>query len=314
MLDLKNLETFVWVARLNGFRAAADRLNTTQPAISTRIAGLERDLGARLFDRRGRQIILTSKGIELLAYAERMLVLKAEIVQNVGNPASASGLLRLGVPETIVHTWLPVLIERIAAAYPELTLDIEVDSSPSLKAALLAETLDVAVLFAPVDEPRFTTRSICSFPLAWVASAKLSLPKRRQLSLADIAGWPVITFRRETPPYQEIRRLFARDGLAGARMFGSSSIAAMVRLALDGVGACVLPPVIVQTELGDGRLKQLNVEHVIPAIDFLICFRPSPANYLAEAISKLAAESARAYARAPANRSKILIPKIENED
>ena len=314
MLDLKNLETFIWVARLSGFRAAADRLNTTQPAISTRIAILERDLSVRLFDRRGRQVILTSKGIELLPYAERMLALRAEIVQTIGNPASASGLLRLGVPETIVHTWLPVLIERIAAAYPELTLDIEVDSSPSLKAALLAETLDVAVLFAPVDEPRFKVRPICSFPLAWVASSKLDLPKKRYFALTDIARWPVITFRRETPPYREIRRLFSRNGIPGARMFGSSSIAAMVRLALDGVGACVLPPVIVQNELKDGHLKVLNVEHSIPAIDFLICFQPSPANYLAEAISKLAGESARSYARLPANRSKIFIPKIENED
>ena len=51
MIDLRNLETFVWVAQLGGFRSAADKLNTTQPAISARIALLEDELGVKLFDR-----------------------------------------------------------------------------------------------------------------------------------------------------------------------------------------------------------------------------------------------------------------------
>ncbi|MEK9970028.1 MAG: LysR family transcriptional regulator, partial [Ferrovibrio sp.] len=77
MADLRNLETFVWVAHLGGFRAAADKLNTTQPAVSQRIALLESEFGVKLFDREPRGIALTPKGNELLPYAERMLQLHA---------------------------------------------------------------------------------------------------------------------------------------------------------------------------------------------------------------------------------------------
>ena len=79
MIDLRNIETFFWVATLGGFRAAAEKLNATQPAISQRIASLESDLGIRLFDRDVRGIKLTGKGRELLSHAERMLQLRRDM-------------------------------------------------------------------------------------------------------------------------------------------------------------------------------------------------------------------------------------------
>lgn len=72
-MNYKRLETFVWVASLGNFRKAAERLHTTQPAISARISGLEAELGVKLFEREGGSspIMLTSKGKELLPYVEK---------------------------------------------------------------------------------------------------------------------------------------------------------------------------------------------------------------------------------------------------
>ena len=74
-MNYKRLETFVWVASLGNFRKAAERLHTTQPAISARISGLEAELGVKLFEREGGSspIALTSKGKELLPYVEKIL-------------------------------------------------------------------------------------------------------------------------------------------------------------------------------------------------------------------------------------------------
>src|SRR5258708_3518257 len=91
MVDLRNLETFVWVAQLRGFRAAAAKLNTTQPAVSARIAALEDELGARLFDRARRGAALTVKGEKLLGYPERMLQLRADMLQAVPDPTEVRG-------------------------------------------------------------------------------------------------------------------------------------------------------------------------------------------------------------------------------
>jgi DNA-binding transcriptional LysR family regulator len=154
MIDLRNLETFVWVAQLGGFRSAADKLNTTQPAISARIALLEDELGVKLFDREQRRATLTAKGFELLGYAERMLQLRADMLRAVSEKMAMRGIIRLGVAETIVHTWLPRLIERLNAVYPLITLEIDVDITPNLRHALVGHQLDIAFLLGPVSEPR----------------------------------------------------------------------------------------------------------------------------------------------------------------
>ncbi|MCB1543430.1 MAG: LysR family transcriptional regulator, partial [Rhodoblastus sp.] len=100
MFDFKEIETFYWVATLGSFRAAAGKLNTTQPAISQRIAGLEQTLGARVLSRDARLVAPTPRGRELLVYAEKLLGLRAEMLAAVGDVSTTRGVLRLGVAET----------------------------------------------------------------------------------------------------------------------------------------------------------------------------------------------------------------------
>src|SRR5260221_443266 len=94
MVDFKMLETFVWVANLRSFRGAAEKLNTTQPAISMRIAQLEEDLGVRLLERDRRLVSPTEKGQLLLGYADRLIRLRAETVEGGADRKTMRGLRR----------------------------------------------------------------------------------------------------------------------------------------------------------------------------------------------------------------------------
>uniref|UniRef100_UPI0013D9BB49 LysR family transcriptional regulator n=1 Tax=Stenotrophomonas maltophilia TaxID=40324 RepID=UPI0013D9BB49 len=80
MIDFKALETLVWVATLRSFHRAAVKLNTTQPAVSQRIAQLETEIGARLLEREKRNVIPTEAGRHVLDYADRLLRLRAEML------------------------------------------------------------------------------------------------------------------------------------------------------------------------------------------------------------------------------------------
>ncbi len=306
MLDLRNLETFVWVARLSGFRLAAEKLNTTQPAISARIAQLEEDLGARLFERNAKKVQLTSKGGELLGYAERMLSLRTDLLRAVGDPASLRGRLRLGVPETIVHTWLAALVERINTAYPAITLDIEVDSTVNLREALVADRLDIAFLFGELHDPRFRIEPLCSYPLAWFAAPRLPLPAGKVV-LSDVARWPIITFRRGSAPHDSVSRLLFASELTQARIFGSSSIAGIVRMALDGIGTCVLPPSVVTSYVAEGALRQLDLAQELAPIDFHISYPAKTENFLVAVVADLAASTARQHSTDTPRQSKYSI-------
>lgn len=303
MADLRNLETFVWVAHLGGFRAAADRLNTTQPAVSQRIAQLESEFGVKLFDREPRGIALTSKGNELLPYAERMLQLHADLLHAAREKKAMRGIVRLGVAETIVHTWLSKLIERMHTVYPALTLEIEVDVSPLLRERLLAHQLDIAFVLGPISEPRMKNVALSSYPLAWVASPALDLGAE-PVPLSTLARWPIITYPRNTRPYIAIREMMTRHDMPALRMYGNASLSTIVRMTLDGIGISAIPPLIIRRELTEKRLRLVKAEQNLPDLNFHACYPVKPDSYLAEAVTEIAREMAQAEMKRREKRQK----------
>lgn len=301
MLDLKSLETFIWTMRLGGFRRAAERLNTTQPAVSARIAQLQDELGVVLFERVGRRVAPTPQAMVLLTYAEKMMALRSELLTAVADRSAIRGVIRLGVAETVVHTWLSQLIERLNALYPAVSLEIEVETSPSLRDALARHELDVAVMLASYTDVRFRAIPVGNYPLGWVASPALSLPAE-PVSLADLAAWPIITFSRTTQPYGVIREMFSSIGLP-VRMFGNSSLASVVRMAVDAVGVSVIPTVIVQRELAEGRLRLIRSQATLPGMTFCAAHSATAENHMASVVADLAAEVAANYEATTGNEA-----------
>lgn len=291
MPGFRSLEVFYWIARLGGFSAAAERLNTTQPAVSQRIAGLEGELGVRLFDRTARGVALTAQGRALLDYAERMLALRAEMVAAVAAPGTISGRLRLGVSETIVHTWLSRFVERAHALYPGVTLDIEVDVSPRLRGGLLASALDLAFALGPVDEGGIEDVALCRYPLAFAASPSLALPPE-PVPLAALLDRPIITYPKSTKPTRGLEALLRAPGLPPPRIFGNASLSTIVRMTLDGIGLSVIPPAVVAGELADGSLRLVRAEVEPPVLDYHASFPVEPADGIARRLAALAAEVA----------------------
>ena len=161
MIDLRGIETFYWVATLGGFRAAADKLHASQPAISQRISQLEEQLGTRLFERDRRSVRLTVRGQALLTQAERMLQLRQDMLALAREENAIAGRLTLGVAETIVQTWLPTLLARVHDLFPALALEIEVDNTPPMRTHLLAHRIDLAFLMGPLPEAEVENLDLC---------------------------------------------------------------------------------------------------------------------------------------------------------
>lgn len=296
MIDFKTLETFMWVATLRSFRGAAEKLHTTQPAVSQRIAQLEDFLGIRLLERDRRLVAPTQKGQELLGYAERLVRLRAEMVEAVGDRSTMRGLVRLGVSESIVHTWLPVLIERVNAAYPNLELEIEVDISPNLRDRLVAKDLNLAFLLGPISNPNVQTRPLCSFPLAFVHSDKIKFGKG-PIALEEIVKWPIVTFSRNTQPYIALREMLDRKGLR-ATIHASASLATVVRMALDGIGIAAIPPAILKNVAPAGKLRPLKTKAELPRLNFVVSWPHTPDSFAAQKVAEIATKVAREAAPA----------------
>jgi DNA-binding transcriptional LysR family regulator len=181
--DFKIVETFVKVANLRSFRQAAKALKTTQPLVSTRIKQLEEYLRVRLIERDRRLVALTPKGQEFLVHAERLIGVRDEMIDTFRDPAAVSGIVRLGVSESIVHTWLPTLMKRVNNDYPNLEFEIEVDISPRLRDGLVRRDLNLAFLAGADRRPQYLQPPAVLFP------GGVRCPRKHRVSVeVDCAG------------------------------------------------------------------------------------------------------------------------------
>jgi len=292
MLDFRSIETFLWVVKLGSFRGAAHRLNTTQPAISQRIAQLEREMGVKLLNRDHRVASPTPSGRRMMVYAEKLIGMRAEMMAEVGDRSAMRGVLRLGVAETIVHTWLPRLVKSVNEVYPNLSLEIEVDITPNLSARLLAQEIELAFVVGPLSSPDVQNRVLCDYPIGFLASPALGLGHGR-VTRADLAKVPIITFPRKTQPYESVRSLFNRPDLPPIRLHASASLATVIHMAVEGLGVAVIPSAIVETELADGRLQLLNTDLKIAPLTFAASWLASPDIVAVERVASLAVEIAQ---------------------
>ncbi len=274
-ISFKQLEAFVAVADLGTFRRAAERLNTTQPNISNRIAQLETLLGVRLMERDAGSVRLTLRGRALLGHAREVLGAVDALIAAAGDGALFEGVLRLGVSELVANTWLLEFMQRMRAEYPAIDVELTVDLSASLSRALLARELDLTFQSGPFDRPATGSVALGASPYSWVASPALGL-HGAPVGAGAFARTPVFSHARGTEPHRQLEAHF-HDRQAPVRLVPSSNIAACLAMAVKGLGIACLPEAMVAPYLADGRLAALDYPWVPDELRFAARYMPDPA-------------------------------------
>ena len=294
-INLTQLQTFLWVASLRSFRKTAEKMNTTQPAISARIARLEETLGVRLFERDTSFIRLTAKGLELVPYAENLLRTSALLVDRISQDENFSGILRLGVSELIVHTWLPAFLSGLHQKYPAIEVQMVVDTPINLRQGLTKRSLDFAFLLGPVPDFHIESRDLMEFKVIWVVAPSLKLDSAQTLSLDELAHNPLITYARNTRTYTELARKLRKSAVLPAHIFPSSSLASIRKMALDGIGVATLPRKMIQAELTKGTLIEIACDWQPPHLKYSASYPTEPYNPMTEKLVHHALEVTQEY-------------------
>lgn len=142
-IDSELLRTFVAIADQGGYTRAAEQVNRTQSAVSMQMKRLEEDVVQRsLFQRNGRQMLLTAEGELLLGYARRILRLQGEALNSLRAPHMV-GLVRIGTPDDYVTRFLPGVLARFAQAFP--LVQVEMHCEPSFQ-LLQRQDLDLTIV------------------------------------------------------------------------------------------------------------------------------------------------------------------------
>lgn len=288
-MTFDQIRTFFWVARLGGFRLAAERLHVSQPAVSTRIANLEDELRVQLFERGQGQLVLTKQGVQLLAYAEQMLFVEEEIKQRVANPSETEGLFRVGASETVAQSWLPDFLQAFSAMYPRVNVELTVDISLNLRADLLQQKLDLGFLMGPVSEFTVNNIELPPFDLHWYRST--------QNPETDLAKIPVISYSSQTRPYRELMSELSRRIGPGLRIFASASLSASLRMIAAGIAVGPYPRALANDYLEAGKIVEFDPGFRPSPLVFTASYLAEPRSFIAETSAKLAREVAEGWAQ-----------------
>ena len=267
-LKLTQLEAFVWVADLGSFRKAAERLSTTQPNISTRILALEQSLDVILMERDAGSVRLTSKGHELLDHARDVLRSSERFMDAAGTAALYEGVLKLGVTEMIVHTWLREFLKTLKERFPNVLVELTVDLSANLKKELFSRSIDLALQSGPFERQTSGWEELGTYHWVWVVSPELSLPSHRSMKAAEFLAHPILTHARDTRPYEEVASHFRSQQQAPARLVPSSNLAACLHMTIDGMGIATLPAAMVRDHLAAGQLQLINYSWTPDSLEF----------------------------------------------
>ena len=280
---LDQLRTLVVVARTGGVHKAAQEMHLTQPAITARIRNLEQSLGVELFDRKA-AMRLTKSGRALVSYAEQYLKLNDLILRDVAQPEGVDLLLRIGVSETIVQSWLPEFVSRLREAFPKVTVEIDVDVSLILRERLLGNEIDFALMMGPVSDYRVENVVLPAFQMGWFRAVGGQSKSPGQS--------PVITFARDTRPFRILKERLLEEYGPEAALFPSSSLSACFRLVAADLGVGALPIALARPQIEAGEIEPFNPGWSPDALEFTASFVATPEGALGAQAAQIALRSA----------------------
>jgi LysR family transcriptional regulator for metE and metH len=284
-LDLRHLRLLEAVALEGSMTRAGRRLHVTQSALSHQLREAEERLGAKLFLRVKKKLILTPAGREMLSAAERVLAdLRRAEGRARGLAGGSEGPIRLSTECYTGYHWLPGVLKAFHRSFPGVEVRIDVDATPRAVDALLDGKLDLAIVFSEPKDPHLRLTPLFEDEVVLVLAPGHRLAERSHVHPRDLADEVVLVY----PPREEsslVRRVLRPAGVDPRRVMEVPLTEAILELARAGVGVGFLarwalgrPPAgsLVTRPLSSGGLKRrwqaatLRAEPMSPALTHFV--------------------------------------------
>lgn len=259
-LTLRQLRSFVEVARAQGVGRAAQALHLTQPAISMQLRDLERVVGLPLFERDGRALRLTTTGEYFLVYARRILATLKEAEDTIARLRGLKGgRVVIGMVSTADH-FLPRLLARFRSEHSGIEIRLQLGNREQLVQALHANEVDLAVMGRPPAELGARAEPFAAHPLGVVAAPSHPLAHKKHVPPEALAQEPFIVREPGSGTRAAMEEFFAAHRLAPPAIMQMTSNETIKQAVLADMGLAFLSLHTVANELAARQLRALDVE------------------------------------------------------
>ncbi len=267
-MDIPAIKAFIQVAKSRSFSKAAERLHLTQPAVSKRIALLEKQIGMRLIDRIGRQITLTEAGSRLLPRAIALIDDFEDTRRSLTNlSGEVSGILNLGISHHLGLHRLPPLLKRFSEKFPDVALDIQFLGSEIAYQRVQEGSIEVAMTTLPENQiSRVNAHKVWTDPMHFVAASSHPLAKRNHLTLADLSQTGAILPALNTFTGAKTKALFEQNGLPLKVSMNTNYLETIKMMTSIGLGWSVLPDTLIESPLKKLKVGSIQITRSLGAV------------------------------------------------
>ncbi|MEJ5990445.1 LysR family transcriptional regulator [Ramlibacter sp. PS3R-8] len=262
---LRQIEAFYWTAKLGSIHAAANHLNFSQPAVSSRIKELEGALHMELFTRKNQRVQLTPAGRNALPHAERLLHAAQDFERLGGAVPPLEGVLRLGSDESTAMVALPEVLSQLKVRHPRLIVELSIDVGSVLTEKLRKREIDIALHTNSGAASHVRDELLGWVEFQWVAARDLAIPPGEFVP-AVATALPIVTNSPPSTLNSLVRKWLQSGGLEFDGFNSCNSLQLMLRLVGAGHAIAVLPLPIVRDQVATGALRILSARpHIPPA-------------------------------------------------
>lgn len=255
-MDMKQLLTFITLCDLGNFTKTAEKLNYAQSSVSSQIRQLEKELQTLLFERLGKNVLLTPAGAAFRIYAQKILSLSDEASAIL---SSHTQRLVIGAAESLVITRLPRVITQYKKAFPGVDIYLKMLNCIDYIPMLSDNSIDIAfTIGSPITHTGLCCVNEIKEAVSIFCSKSHPLAEKECVSAGDLADISFIL----TNPGCCYRHAFLTDmesqNITIHPVMDSGSIQAIKEAAVCGLGLCVLPDIAVESELKSGLLTRIS--------------------------------------------------------
>ena len=256
------LKVFHTVATEGSFSRAAEKLSRTQPAVSLALQKLEAELGEKLMDRAGRDLILTDAGKIVLEYCRRFENLENEMMNALAELRDhAAGRLSIGANESTA-LYLLKHIEQYRRLYPKVKVQVRRCLSSKIPAQLIDGDLELGVISYDPEDDRLESRVIYIDHLAFVVSPEHRFAGRKSVSISEL-GMETFVAHNVLSPYREIvLKAFQKARVPLNMDVEMPTVETIRRMVQRNEGVAFLPKMCVEQEIEQGLLCEVEVEEL----------------------------------------------------
>ncbi|WCK56505.1 LysR family transcriptional regulator [Aneurinibacillus sp. Ricciae_BoGa-3] len=263
-MDIRQLQYFIEVAKLNSFTKASESLHITQPNISRMVKNLEEELGIDLIDRSTKKLHLTEAGKIVFEEGQQIEQIIDRIAIKISDLMNVQkGKVQIGLPPIIGAKYFPQILAEFHACYPNINCELVEYGSKKVEQEVGAGNLDIGVVVLPVEEALYHSVPLVDEEVCLLVHRDHHFASRTNVYLHDLAHESFILFREDFTLHDRIIHECIQAGFQPTIIYESSQWDLIREMVATNLGVSLLPRTISE-EVDPSIIKVIPIEPCIP--------------------------------------------------